>query len=158
MGKVSKAAQRTALMERRANVGELHLMGVSYREIGRQLNVSRTTIMKDVRAIRADWQATATGLMATATAAELRKLSKIEKTCWTSMRTATVKEKGVLIAQILKSMDRRAELLGLDKPAEAKVELTGLGNAEAARQSILADPASAELVAQLDERIAARLN
>ena len=74
------------------------------------------------------------------------------------MRTATVKEKGVLIAQILKSMDRRAKLLGLDKPAEAKVELTGLGNAEAARQSILADPASAELVAQLDERIAARLN
>jgi len=104
------AAQQIALAERRVKALALRKAGASYRAIGEQLGVSYQAIAEDV----------AYGL--TALASELRieteqlraleaaRLDDLQAALWSQVRTGNIKA----IQTVLRIMERRARLLGLD--------------------------------------------
>lgn len=141
-----RAAQANEIAERRRKVAAFLLARVEQREIARQLNVSEATISKDAAAIRVGWRAEATGYIAEATQQELATLNadeaqwraKLQKASSAAALAAAAQAKkdepaepekfGAQLAiydRILKIMERRARLLGIDAPVKQDLTTNG---------------------------------
>jgi hypothetical protein len=155
-----KALLRTKVADRRRQVGRLHLSRVPQRDIARKLGISQATVSADLKLLRADWRHEAKGTIAEASFRELAALDADEATFRAKM--AATKEEDLQIRYyqlVLKIMERRARILGLDAPAKTQLSGPGGGPLEVQHagldltQLFLADPSAAALGTELLERL-----
>jgi DNA-binding CsgD family transcriptional regulator len=129
----AKAAQRQATTDRRRQVATLALARVPQQDIARQLAVSEATISRDLRTVRADWGAAAVADLDTLIQQERAVLDADERRWrtqwagWMPKQDETTGKTPPPTAEqtagqarcydrILAIMERRAKLLGIDKP------------------------------------------
>ncbi len=105
--KIPAAARREKALELRAK-------GMSIRAIAGKLGVSKSQVQRDIekelQAAAADRKKIAGHIIDL----ELVKLDALEKTAWEHIRAGELSA----IDRVLRSMERRAKLLGLDKTGE----------------------------------------
>lgn len=114
-----KAAEKGKILERQINALELRKSGHTYREIGRRLGISHVQAYGDVQnelnVLRTEVGHSADELRTL----ELERLDKITRSLdhWIEAGSAPA------AMATLKASERRAKLLGLDKPTEIKVDI-----------------------------------
>jgi transposase len=110
--------RETEIQARRAEVGRLRRLGHSYRDIAITLNTSMTTVFKDVKAMNAQWREQA----AIDTDAE-RQLD-LERIDAMILGLQGKAERGDewKVDRVVRLLERRAALLGLDAPRRTVVE------------------------------------
>ena len=127
--------RRDRILDRRRRVESLALERVSVRELARRLGVPATTVQRDLVAVRDDWRTAALESRGERVARELAALDADERTLRGGMnrarrlaRTAdpgearaALETSARLYDRVLRIMERRAALLGLDAPARAEV-------------------------------------
>ena len=109
------APAKVPAASRREKALELRASGQSIRAIADKLGVSKSQVQRD---IEKELQAAAEGRKKIAGLIidlELAKLDALEKTAWEHIRAGELSA----IDRVLRSMERRAKLLGLDKTSEA---------------------------------------
>lgn len=82
------------------------------RQIAAALGQGSSTIQRDIKAIRSEWQEHRLAAMDQALAEDLERLGIAEKAIW----PAVIKGDLLAIDRLLRIMERRAKLLGLDAP------------------------------------------
>jgi hypothetical protein len=115
-------SKRINAAERRSMALELRLAGNSYREIANQTGASVSTIWEDINTgllQLADQEQEKTKVLRQL---ELERLDALFAGHWTAASHGDVPASGI----ILRIADRRAKLLGLDKPAQ--LDITGVVN------------------------------
>ena len=117
---IEKTPRKDEIIIRREAIAAMRARGLTLRQIRENLKnldppieVSHGTISRDVQIIRAEWKQKATESIDEWIARELADLDELEKQAWREKRYDLV----------LKIKDRRAKLLGLDKPM--RTEITG---------------------------------
>ena len=93
-------------------VAKLLLARKSQRQIADAIGATKSTIARDAIAIRHEWQAQRIDAQETATAEELARLSAAEEAIWPKIIAGDL----LAIDRLLRIMERRAKLLGLDAP------------------------------------------
>jgi IS30 family transposase len=119
MPKKTKAA--TELKNRRRLVAALYLNKVDQTDIADKLGVSQSTISRDIKKLNEEWQAEAMQDVAKHVARELAELERMELEVATMYQAAKKEKKREAVNWMetrLKIKDRRAKLIGLDKPAQ----------------------------------------
>jgi len=109
------APAKVPAASRREKALELRASGQSIRAIADKLGVSKSQVQRD---IEKELQAAAEGRKKIAGLIidlELAKLDALEKTTWKHIAAGELSA----IDRVLRSMERRAKLLGLDKTGEA---------------------------------------
>lgn len=104
--------KREELATRRRKVAELRLQHWTETEIAEALGVSQPTISRDLAHIRDEWREERVRSYDDWVAEELAKLAVLERT----LLPEAILEGGQAVDRVLSVMDRRARLLGLDKP------------------------------------------
>lgn len=104
--------KREELATRRRKVAELRLQHWTETEIAEALGVSQPTISRDLAHIREEWREERVRSYDDWVAEELAKLAALERT----LLPEAILEGGQAVDRVLSVMDRRARLLGLDKP------------------------------------------
>ena len=116
------------IQKRREKVARFRLQGLSIREIALALVDEKIinpdtqkpfevgTIHSDLEAMKTEWATNAARDASEFIAEELSKLIELEKTAWSQKRLDIV----------LRCMERRAKLMGLDKPTSHVVDIPGL--------------------------------
>lgn len=107
-----------AAEERRIHVADLYLNKWSARRIARHLGVDHTTILKDIKTIRARWIAEQTQSYEERVASELEECDHLRAAI--SHRIDTGDIQAVLAA--LQILNRRAKYLALDTPTRLVVD------------------------------------
>lgn len=130
-GGTPHAGDRLAIEERRAQVAALVLSHVSYRRIASMLGVGRTTVFKDVQVLRRQYRLRAGADYETHVAEMLASLEMLER-AWMPKalpfhplavpEDASAAEKAASV--ILRVLDRKARLLGLDQPTKVQADVT----------------------------------
>ena len=134
------AHQKLEMLQRRQKVADLYLQGLSQASIAEQLEVSQTSVARDLAKIERSWRESAIRDFDAAKERELQRLALIEKNAWEGwkrscqpIQSATVdgqaadsqKAKRTVKHQngqprflelVLECIDKRAKLLGLDAP------------------------------------------
>ena len=108
-----------AATERRLQALELRKAGANYRRIGAQLGVSEAQAYKDVQGELQRIQAEASDLAADVRTLELERLDALTLALWPSARQG----KEGAIDRVLRVMERRSKLLGLDAPTKQDVRI-----------------------------------
>lgn len=159
-GHARTTANRSSRAERRRQVASMHLARVAQREIARRLSISESAVSKDLKAIRGEWAKEARDNVGTATLRELATLDADEARFRAKMAASKDEEQQVrLYSLILKIMERRARLLGLDAPLKAQVSGPDGGpievqvNHDHLFKLFLADPRAADLGIELLQRL-----
>ncbi|WP_333746007.1 hypothetical protein [Streptomyces sp. IBSBF 2950] len=113
-------AQRAATAHRRSQAIALRLAGMDYATIAERLDYAdRGAASKDVhRALEANLEAESAAV-ATLREIEVQRLDRLQAAAWAKAAKGDLKA----IETVLKVIDRRAKLLGLDRPA--RTEITG---------------------------------
>jgi hypothetical protein len=113
-------AQRASTSKRRAQAIALRLAGMDYQTIADRLDYSsRGAASKDVhRALEENLEAESAAAQ-TLRELEVQRLDRMQAAAWAKAAKGDLKA----IETVLKVIDRRCRLLGLDKPARA--EITG---------------------------------
>ena len=121
---IEKTPRKDEIIIRREAIAAMRARGLTQRQIRDSLlnmkppiEVSIATVNRDLKIIRAEWKQKATESIDEWIASELADLDELEKQAWREKRYDLV----------LKIKDRRAKLLGLDKPM--RTELTGADGA-----------------------------
>ena len=121
---IEKTPRKDEIIIRREAIAAMRARGLTQRQIRDSLlnmkppiEVSIATVNRDLKIIRAEWKQKATESIDEWIASELADLDELEKQAWREKRYDLV----------LKIKDRRAKLLGLDKPV--RTELTGADGA-----------------------------
>lgn len=104
--------KREELAERRRKVAVLRLQHWTENEIAAELGVSQPTISRDLAVIRDEWLERRMTAYDQWVAEELAKLEVLERT----LLPEAIAAGGSAVDRVLSVMDRRARLLGLDKP------------------------------------------
>lgn len=112
--KSEKNAKKMEIEERRKIVSANILAGSNYRDIAEALGVSPATICKDFKAILADWRKQTNEIIGDWVPLELGRLDTALKAIWDDVRKGDLRA----IDRMVKIMERRAKLLGLDAPAK----------------------------------------
>ena len=115
-GKENKT--KAIIDERRKIVAANIMAGLNYRTIAKALGVSPATICKDFKAIIAEWRKEQTEIIDDWALLENSRLEVMINGLWDSAR----KGNHAAIDLILKIMERRAKLFGLDAPVAAKIK------------------------------------
>lgn len=110
---------REGMAERRVEALKLRQAGASYREIGRTLGIDAMTAHSDVKAAVAELNEQQNELAIEVRRLELERLDRMQLALW---KQAMDGNQGAH-DRVLRIMERRAKLLGLDAPTRA--ELTG---------------------------------
>lgn len=133
--------QQLSLLERRKSVAKRYLQGQTQWEIARAFEVDQKTISNDLKAIRREWLQDAVLAHGEWTARELAKIDEVERNAWLAWTKSQenaetlrarindgrqISEKisrgqagdARFLEVILKCIQRRCELLGLDAPRE----------------------------------------
>ncbi|MER5302291.1 hypothetical protein ABT039_22915 [Streptomyces lasiicapitis] len=113
-------AQRAATAHRRSQAIALRLAGMDYQTIAERLDYAdRGAASKDVhRALETNLEAESAAA-ATLRELEVQRLDRMQAAAWAKAAKGDLKA----IETVLKVIDRRARLLGLDRPA--RTEITG---------------------------------
>lgn len=109
---ITLTPKREELATRRRKVAELRLQHWTESEIAEALGVSQPTISRDLAHIRDEWREERVRSYDDWVAEELAKLAALERT----LLPEAILEGGQAVDRVLSVMDRRARLLGLDKP------------------------------------------
>lgn len=109
---ITLTPKREELATRRRKVAELRLQHWTETEIAEALGVSQPTISRDLAHIRDEWREERVRSYDDWVAEELAKLAALERT----LLPEAILEGGQAVDRVLSVMDRRARLLGLDKP------------------------------------------
>jgi hypothetical protein len=125
-GATKNAPTPAQLAARRERVAFLLTAKTPLSKIAEALGVSESTIDRDVRAIRAAWEASATASLDHHVANELAALDEVERRVWADHLTQRPVDQNA-VRSLLQIHDRRARLLGLDRPR--RIEVTGADGA-----------------------------
>lgn len=124
----------TQVEQDRAKTASMVIAGMGHGEIAETLGVSRQQVTYDMRIIRERWKARTTIALDDAKAQEVVKIDRLEQVYWDAwelqgLPITYLDEEGeeqeidlhksgdpALLAGILKCIDRRCKLLGLDAP------------------------------------------
>jgi predicted transcriptional regulator len=109
---VKHNATDDAIAQRRQKVAALRLMHYSEREIAAELGISPATAHRDIVAVRQEWAERRTQTYESWVAEELAKLDLIER----AILPAAISGDDKAQARLVQFMDRRARMMGLDKP------------------------------------------
>lgn len=127
--------------ERQHFIAERYLRGQSQRQIAKALEISQTTVFKDLQAVRKAWKDSMIRDFDEAKARELEKIDLVEREAWAAWersqkvgvkKTKGVNSKGVVdettrtgqygdatfLGVALNCIKRRCDLLGLDAPVK----------------------------------------
>lgn len=125
-GATATAPGDAVIDERRARVARLLVAQVPRRRIAEIVGTSLPTVDRDIAAVRALWRNNAAADVADAVGREVAALNEVERRLWAEqLAVQPIDPKA--IQSLLQIHDRRARLLGLDRPR--KVEVTGPGGA-----------------------------
>jgi len=105
-------ADDDALAERRQRVSALRLMHYTQREIAAEIGVSVATVNRDLAVVRAEWADRRSQSYESWVAEELAKIDLLER----AILPAAISGDDKAQARIVQFMDRRARMMGLDKP------------------------------------------
>jgi len=106
------SASEDAIAERRQKVSALRLMHYTEREIAAELGISPATAHRDIAACRAEWAERRTQSYESWVAEELAKIDLLER----AILPAAISGDDKAQARLVQFMDRRARMMGLDKP------------------------------------------
>jgi DNA-binding XRE family transcriptional regulator len=118
-----------AVLARRVLVSQMMARRVTQGNMAKLLGVSRGTIVKDVKAIEAEWREDMLGNITTIKARELAELSYIEGEAWVGFQRSRPSVKAGApqhpgdpkwLRVILDVKKRRSDLIGLDAPIEIR--------------------------------------
>lgn len=145
------ADEKFEIEQRRVQVAALYLSKLSGRAIAKRLDVSHSTIRKDIEKIKEQWRGRAALDYQAVVDEELAKLDGLER----ALIPLAFQGHHNAVNDLLKLMDRKARLLGLDQPTriEAKVEHVEV-EAKRARAQELLDTAGDDELARRRERTA----
>ena len=105
-------AKTLKVAERRAQAFDLRMEGYSFRDIGRKLGISHTAAHKHVQKGLEDLARTSEDKAKMLILMEASRLDRLQQGCW----DAATKGDLYAIDRVLKLMERRAKLFGLDAP------------------------------------------
>jgi len=105
-------ADDDALAERRQKVSALRLMHYTQREIAAELGVSVATVNRDLAVVRAEWAERRSQSYESWVGEELAKIDLLER----AILPAAISGDDKAQARLVQFMDRRARMMGLDKP------------------------------------------
>ena len=105
-------ARRIEAQEKRRKAVELRRAGVSYAQIAAQLDMARSSVHKTVSKALAELQADLDDQARLLQAQEADRLDHLQVKLWAKALGGDV----AAIDKVLKLMERRARLLGLDQP------------------------------------------
>lgn len=143
MGRPNKKLADEALIEaRRTQVAKLLLQGLSSRAIAEQLNCSHTTVQNDIKVILERWRTEQISDAADLVQIEVARLDRAQEALWDQVKYGNLHATD----RLLRIMERRAKLLGLDQPAQAKITLESVDKL----LSALPAEAAAEIVQLLE--------
>lgn len=100
---------------RRERVSALLLEGKSQRQIARELNVSQPTALRDMQAVRAEWQERRLTNVGDWIAEEIKRLDVAMVAIWPKVIAGDTWS----IDRMIALMERRAKYLGLDAKVDA---------------------------------------
>ena len=109
----ARTLRREAVASLRARRLTIRAIIENLKKLNPPIQASHATIVRDLKAIREEWKDRASEKIGEWIASELADMDELEKQAWREKRYDLV----------LKIKDRRAKLLGLDKPN--RVELAG---------------------------------
>lgn len=105
-------SQADAIAARREQVAQLVLARHSIRAIADDLGATKSTIHRDIIALRGEWKRERLEAMEQTADEELQRLLVAERAIWPHVITGDLGS----IDRLLKIMERRAKMLGLDAP------------------------------------------
>jgi sigma54-dependent transcription regulator len=108
------------IADRRRQIASLMLAGARQADCARALRLDEPTVSRDVVAIRKQWREEQTADYQDWVAAEIARLDRLQMTHWDSATRGSHQA----TEAVLKIIDRRIKLLGLDAPERHKVEVT----------------------------------
>ncbi len=116
-------AKRQAIIERRARVAALRLSGLRDQcRIAAHLGVSPPTIHRDGKALDAEWREQAVADVATEKGLDLDRLEHLIAAVWPE----AVRGNLPAVDRVIRILERKAKLLGLDAPERMAVAQHGL--------------------------------
>lgn len=119
-----RANRKAIVAERRRDVMDLYRQAYQQQEIAEMLGVSPTVISRDIKAIREGWIEEAKKTRGEIAMQELAKLDADEAAVRRELGTLRKEhEKDRKRKLILAIMERRAKMLGLDRPEELNVNI-----------------------------------
>ena len=101
--------------ERKAKVAKLYLGRNTVAAMARMLEVSTQTIQRDLKTLRKEWQADRLDDTSEQITRELEELQQMESDCYVQWMAT---KDPVWIDRRMRIKERRAKLLGLDKPVQ----------------------------------------
>jgi hypothetical protein len=113
-----REAVQCAREERRRQVAELLLAGLDYRRIARAVGCSLRTVHQDVSAVRREWAAQRCGSYGQLVEQDSRRIDRLQARYWGLALEGDVRAAAI----VLKCLDRRAKLLGLDAAQRIEVD------------------------------------
>jgi sigma54-dependent transcription regulator len=105
-------ADDDALAQRRQKVSALRLMHYTQREIAAEIGVSVATVNRDLAVVRSEWAERRSQSYEQWVGEELAKIDLLER----AIMPAAISGDDKAQARIVQFMDRRARMMGLDKP------------------------------------------
>lgn len=120
-GKVPQA-KTDSVIARRQQVADLRVQQLTLAEIAERLDVSVTTVHFDMKAVREMWIERATADHSEMVAEQIAKLDALERTLMPDALKGDLK----VVEQILKIIDRRSKILGLDQPQRHEVQMVSI--------------------------------
>lgn len=118
------------IASRRQQVAALRMSHWTQTEIAKAVGVSVATVNRDLQAVREDWAERRDAAYSSWVAEELAKLDALERS-WLP-RALKVQDADVsAVREVLRVMDRRAKLLGLDRPEQHRYEIVSVDAIEA---------------------------
>jgi len=121
----AKAQNKVVVAERRRKVSNLALSRLSVTEIAKQLSVCQATVSNDLKKIREEWSREHQENIGSTIVFELASLSRDEarlRATLASLPEDDHKSRARYYDLILKVMDRRHKILGLDAPQKVDYE------------------------------------
>lgn len=104
---------------RRNSVAQLLLAGYSVRAIAADLSVPKSTVHRDIEALRGEWSQHRVAAVEGQVSEDLQRFAAIERTLWSKALVGD----HVAIATWLRLQERRAALLGLNGAARVDLRL-----------------------------------
>lgn len=141
----NRRAAEIEMEERRARVIALRRTGAPFRAIAEQLGVGVATVYDDYR--KALDKLVPVEDLEAARQMELDRLDRLQMAHWAAATDSNHPDTYAAVNAVLKVMDRRAKLLGLDQPVDRTAsDLSGISDLETIDQKI------AELVDEMNRR------
>jgi len=107
-----KQTTKDSIADRRRKVAELRLQHHPIAEIADRIGISKATASTDLAAVRDEWAERRSASYEEWVGEELAKLDRLERT----LLPAAITGEYPAVDRIISLMDRRARMLGLDKP------------------------------------------